>query len=103
MTVTIRAFASAKALLGGNTITLDMPDGARVADVWDRLCEGRPKLAELRLRGLALNREYVDWDAPVHDGDELATGRSPVCQCRPAWATCRSPQPGGSPRSVRDR
>jgi len=31
-----------------------------------------PKLREFNLRGLALNREYVELSAAVNDGDEVA-------------------------------
>ncbi len=71
MRVTVRAFAGAREILGASR-TIEVPDGATVAGLWGRLCADFPALSDFPLRGLAVNREYVDPDTVVTDGDEVA-------------------------------
>lgn len=71
MTITVQAFAGAREILGRRR-DVDLPSPATVGDLWRLLCEAHPQLAEFKLRGLALNREYVELDAPLADGDEVA-------------------------------
>jgi len=71
MTITVQAFAGAREILG-RRLDLELPGPATVGDVWQRLCDEHPKLREFNLRGLALNREYVELSAAVNDGDEVA-------------------------------
>ncbi len=68
MRVQIRLFASLRERAGSSELTLELPEGARVADA----------LSELRwLTGdlhavLAVNRDYASPATPLHPGDELA-------------------------------
>jgi len=71
MTITVQAFAGARALLGRKR-QLELPEPATVGDVWEQLCQEQPQLRDFNLRGLALNREYVELDAALKDGDEVA-------------------------------
>jgi molybdopterin synthase catalytic subunit len=69
MQVRVRVFAVLRERAGGSDeIPLELPDGARVQDALDQLAElsdGVPVV-------MAVNREYVDADAPLSEGDELA-------------------------------
>jgi molybdopterin synthase catalytic subunit len=74
MTVTVRLFAMLRERAGRDSVEIELPDGATVADAFDRLA-AEPGLAELVGRlplRMAVNREYVGGDAPIAPGDELA-------------------------------
>jgi molybdopterin synthase catalytic subunit len=66
--VTVRLFAMLRERAGASTMTLDLPDGARVADALDALSE----LAEGLPLVMAVNREYASADHRLDAGDELA-------------------------------
>jgi molybdopterin synthase catalytic subunit len=66
MAVTVRLFAGLRERAGVSRIELDGVE--RVADVWAKLDLGEEPGGLL----YALNREYVDRDAAVRDGDEVA-------------------------------
>jgi molybdopterin converting factor subunit 1 len=66
----LRYFASIREALGRRQEELDVPDGATVATVWQRLTAERPQLAGQRFRP-AINEEYVDPSAALKDGDVL--------------------------------
>jgi molybdopterin converting factor subunit 1 len=72
--VRVLAFAGARDIVGAPEIdlTLETPI-ARASDVLDAVCARFPKLSQYRphLR-MAVNGSYVDGDAPVGDGDEVA-------------------------------
>ena len=74
MQVEVRLFAVFRERAGRDTLSLELADGATVADAL--AAAGRePGLGEVLKRmpvRAALNREYVDSDAPVSEGDELA-------------------------------
>jgi molybdopterin synthase catalytic subunit len=68
MEVRVRLFASLRERAGRDVVELEVPDGARVADVIGQLrglCDGVPVV-------MAVNREYADPDVALHSGDELA-------------------------------
>jgi len=64
--VTVRLFAGLRELAGRSSLELD--DVATVADVWPRLALGGEPAGLL----YAVNREYVERDAELADGDEVA-------------------------------
>lgn len=71
--VLVRLFASYREAAGVGHIELELPDGARVRDAVSEIKRLHPlvgggKAALL----LARDREYVDTDAELHDGNELA-------------------------------
>ena len=68
MRVRVRLFAGLRERAGRRALELELPDGARAADVWGAL-----ELGE-RPGGLAVavNRRYVEEDEPLSDGDEVA-------------------------------
>ncbi|HZG34700.1 MAG TPA: molybdenum cofactor biosynthesis protein MoaE [Gaiellaceae bacterium] len=68
MKVTVRLFAGLRERAGTGTRELELPSGARVADVWATLGLGDEPAGLL----YALNREYAPGDAALADGDEVA-------------------------------
>jgi molybdopterin synthase catalytic subunit len=68
--IRLRLFAGLREQAGTASQEVDLPDGSLVCDVWERL---EPALGTAPPGVLyALNREYVDADHPLADGDELA-------------------------------
>src|SRR5579875_3752732 len=68
MRVTVRLFAGLRERAGADELTLELPDGARVADALRAVAEitdGVPVV-------MAVNREYADDTHPLAAGDELA-------------------------------
>jgi len=74
MEVELRLFAVFRERAGRDRLTLELPDGASVADAIAAAAR-EPGLGEILAAmpvRAALNREYVSDDATVADGDELA-------------------------------
>ncbi len=68
MEVTVRLFAMLRERAGRPAVTLELPEGARVADALaelDGLADGLPLV-------MAVNREYADEGRVLDAGDELA-------------------------------
>ncbi len=74
MRVTIRLFARLRQLVGAGELTEnDVPEGASVADIWQRLAERCPAIAPYRASiSAAVNADYARMNTPVADGDEVA-------------------------------
>ncbi|MHB8146587.1 MAG: MoaD/ThiS family protein [Vulcanimicrobiaceae bacterium] len=73
MHVEVRAFARARELLDRGSLTLELPDGATVADAWHALEQRAPHLRELAASTrLARNARMARGDEVLSDGDELA-------------------------------
>jgi MoaE-MoaD fusion protein len=68
MRVSVRLFAALREQAGARERELDVPDGATVADVWQRLDLGEEPAGLL----YALNREYAERATELRDGDEIA-------------------------------
>jgi molybdopterin synthase catalytic subunit len=69
MLVRVRFFAGLRELAGVGERELELPEGARVADVWQAMpALGSPPGGVLYAR----NKEYVDPETELADGDELA-------------------------------
>jgi molybdopterin converting factor subunit 1 len=66
--VTVRLFAMLRERAGTSSVTLELPEGARVRDALDSLSE----LAEGIPLVMAVNREYASEDHVLGAGDELA-------------------------------
>jgi molybdopterin synthase catalytic subunit len=74
VTVRVRLFAILRERAGRDSLTLELTEGATVADALEALA-GEPGLGELLARlplGVAVNREYAGMDATLGAGDELA-------------------------------
>jgi molybdopterin synthase catalytic subunit/molybdopterin converting factor small subunit len=69
MRVRLKVFAALRERTGASEHVLELPDGARAADVWAALpALGEPVSSVLYAR----NMEYVEPEAPLADGDEIA-------------------------------
>ncbi len=73
MKVCVLAFATLPDVLGGRSLLVDLPEGATVHDLLQHLANEHPALNKwLSVTRVAVNQEYVDADALLHDGDEVA-------------------------------
>jgi molybdopterin converting factor subunit 1 len=73
MTVTVRLFARARDLAGGDVLRLEVPEGVRVGDLRRALAEACPALARLQARcAIALDSDFADDSRPVDPGVEVA-------------------------------
>ena len=71
--VEVRLFASLRERAGKRSLTVTVPESSSVADVIAAASEAVPGgLGTTGKIMYALNREYVETDTEVHDGDELA-------------------------------
>ncbi len=69
----MRLFAVLRDRAGVAELSLDLPEGATVAQAKEPLLERLPTLREHVDRcGYAINYDYVRPDATLHNGDELA-------------------------------
>jgi molybdopterin synthase catalytic subunit len=67
--VRVRLFAALREQAGASERELELPDGASAGDAWAAIPELGAEPAGLLY---ALNREYVNRESPLADGDELA-------------------------------
>lgn len=73
MRVRVRLFARLREIAGETELEREVPAGATAATVWAELARDYPELAGYReVTSCAVNAEYARFDAPVHDGDEIA-------------------------------
>jgi molybdopterin converting factor subunit 1 len=73
MRVRVRLFARAKDLAGADSVTLDLPDGATVGLLRQRLAEERPALSLLLERSaLAVNDEFAAEEALLSPDADVA-------------------------------
>jgi molybdopterin converting factor subunit 1 len=73
MKVRVRLFARAKDLVGADTVSLELPDGARVNDLRLRLTVDHPTLAVLLERSaIAVDNEFADNDVVLSPHAEIA-------------------------------
>ena len=73
MTIHLRFFASLRERLKTSAAERALPHGATVGDLWASLCRERPDLEALgKSISFAVNREYVERDHVLRDGDEVA-------------------------------
>ncbi|HET6998993.1 MAG TPA: molybdopterin converting factor subunit 1 [Solirubrobacterales bacterium] len=73
MTVRVRLFAILRERAGRDSVEIELPDGATVAEVLDQLAlrPGLDELSRLPVR-MAVNREYAGPETRIAEGDELA-------------------------------
>jgi MoaE-MoaD fusion protein len=72
MNVHVRLFASYREAAGAGQVDLDLPPGATVRDAIAELLRRHPPLSRIAQIVVAKNRDYVDLDEAIGDGDELA-------------------------------
>ena len=73
MTVTVLLFAQARESAGRARLSLDLPEGSRVADALALLEREHPALASLRRHlAVAVDQRLVRPDEPLAHGAELA-------------------------------
>lgn len=73
MTVRILAFARVREVLPVSPLTVDLRDGASVADAWNALEAKFPALREqAATTRIARNGRVASGDEPLENGDELA-------------------------------
>jgi MoaE-MoaD fusion protein len=72
MNVSVRLFAGLRERAGTDRLDVELPDGARVADVLAALASTPVGALRPRECVVAVNREYAAPDAPVRAGDEIA-------------------------------
>lgn len=69
MTIQVRFFASLRESLGRDGADIDLPAGARIADVWCAVTGAQALPAGILC---AVNHDYAAADVVVRDGDEVA-------------------------------
>ncbi|MFQ5694715.1 MAG: molybdopterin converting factor subunit 1 [Terriglobia bacterium] len=73
MQVKVLFFGQLKDLIGAAEEEVELPAGARVADLVSRYRERFPRWREFQPSiAVAVNQEYADTAAPLHGGDEIA-------------------------------
>ena len=72
MLVTVRLFARLREIAGAD-LQVEVPEGARVRDVWSALASQHPGVAPYEAAvSCAVNADYSKMSAHVHEGDEIA-------------------------------
>ena len=73
MKVQVRLFAGLHDLLGRRNLTLDLPEGATVADLRSQLSREYPVVTPfLKTLACAVGEDYAATDQPLHEGDDVA-------------------------------
>jgi molybdopterin converting factor subunit 1 len=72
MRVSVRLFAGLRERAGTDRLEIELPDGARVADVLAAMASTPVGALRDRECVVAVNREYAGADQPVRAGDEVA-------------------------------
>lgn len=72
ITVTVKLFAAYQEAFGVPEITLELPTGATVQAVRDRLITERPELSEWQnLTRFGINLQFVEPETTLQPGDEV--------------------------------
>jgi molybdopterin converting factor subunit 1 len=73
MHVRLLHFASFREALGRDEESRQLPEGTRVGDLWKALSAETPLFARFAVAPpAAVNREYVEHETVLRDGDEVA-------------------------------
>lgn len=73
MRVTVQLFARLRELAGRTEVPCDVPAGATIAQVWQRLAADHPDLAAYASSvSCARNEEFARMTTAVDDGDVIA-------------------------------
>jgi molybdopterin converting factor subunit 1 len=85
-TVNVRLFAGLREMIGKPSIDVELPEGATVATLKERIEQEYPLVRALSSSLVcAINEEYVPGDRPIRAGDDIAlippvSGGAPVIQ-----------------------
>ena len=72
VTVTVKLFAAYQEAFGVPELTLELPAGATVETVRDRLISERPELVKWReLTRFGINFQFAEPNTPLNSGDEV--------------------------------
>ena len=72
MEFAVRLFALYRERAGCSTVSLQVPDGATVADLTEEVRRRFPQLAPPQVQiGVAVNAEYADEDLVLQPGDDV--------------------------------
>lgn len=70
--ITVKLFAAYQEAYGVPELALELPTGSTVAAVRDRLLTEHPELTQWRdVTRFGVNLQFVEPDAPLHNGDEV--------------------------------
>ncbi len=73
MNITVRFFASLRDAAGMHQCVLEVPAGAQLKDVIERLLHDYPVLeAHQTSWHFAVNQVHAEYDTPLQDGDRVA-------------------------------
>jgi MoaE-MoaD fusion protein len=73
MDIQVKLFATLKDRAGNSHVTVELPDGATVSVLLDRLAAAQPKLApSIATCVVAVNQEFALGSTPIRSGDEVA-------------------------------
>ncbi len=72
MKVRVRLFASLREIYKSPYLEVELPEGATVADLVEVIREEAPHLGKGGRFHVTINKDFVDQDAVLHDGDEVA-------------------------------
>ena len=73
MRCTVLLFAQLRESIGRESLMIDLPEGARVADAMNELATSHPSIAQQRGRiAIAVNERYARHDTILNDGDVIA-------------------------------
>jgi molybdopterin synthase catalytic subunit len=73
MQITVKLFGAAREAAGAKQLSMALPDGARVGDVWTQLVGEFPALESFENRlAVSVNYEIRSPDTPLADADEVA-------------------------------
>jgi len=72
MKITIRLFASLREVFGTSRLEQDFPEGTSARDIVTFLDEQAPGRLHVGSLHIAVNKQYVDSDIMLSDGDEVA-------------------------------
>jgi molybdopterin converting factor subunit 1 len=70
--ISVRFFALYRERAGTSQVDMDMEEGATPAVLLVQLQSAFPTLSPIKSALIAVNSEYADLNAPLHEGDELA-------------------------------
>ncbi len=72
MKVEITLFGITKEIIGRNTLSLDLQEDSKVAQVMEKLYADYPQLKNLKSLLIAVNSEYAEDEQVLNEKDEIA-------------------------------